>query len=103
MLTTIKLFSPLYARLYERNERSDLDYDSVDVGADELCAYQEAILQAIERDLDTEGKRGLAVYLDNAMLKRKVYSMKPAVELGRQALGRAGGPELCPALAIRSG
>lgn len=48
---------------------------------DELCDYKEEILRAIERErLDTEGDRGLAVYLDNAMLKRKVYSMKPTVE-----------------------
>lgn len=81
MLTTIKLFSPLYAHLCEKNEWGDLDYDSVDMGADELCAYQDVILEAIEREhLDTEGDRGLAVYLDNAMLKRKVHSTKPSVE-----------------------
>lgn len=40
MLTTIKLFSPLYAHLYERNEWGDLDYGSVDMDARELCAYQ---------------------------------------------------------------
>lgn len=81
MLTTIKLFSPLYAHLYERNEWGDLENEPADMGADELCAYQDVILEAIEREhLDTEGDRGLAVYLDNAMLKRKVHSMKPTVE-----------------------
>lgn len=81
MLTTIKLFSPLYAHLYERSEWGNLENEPVDVGADELCAYQDEILKAIEREhLDTEGDRGLAVYLDDAMLKRKVYSMKPTVE-----------------------
>lgn len=81
MLTTIKLFSPLYAHLYERGEWGDLENEPVDMSADELCAYQDEILKAIEQEhLDTEGDRGLAVYLDDAMLKRKVYSMKPAVE-----------------------
>lgn len=81
MLTTIKLFSPLYAHLYEQGEWGDLENEPVDIGADELCAYQDEILKAIEQEhLDTEGDRGLAVYLDDAMLKRKVYSMKPAVE-----------------------
>ena len=48
--------------------------------ASELCAYQDVILEAIKREhLDTEGDRRLAVYLDNAMLKRKAHSMKPAV------------------------
>lgn len=44
----------------------------------ESCA---PIRAAIEQEhLDTEGDRSLAVYLDNAMLKRKVHSMKPTVE-----------------------
>lgn len=81
MLTTIKLFSPLYAHLYERSEWGDLENEPVDMSADELCAYQDEILKAIEREhSDTEGDHGLAVYLDDAMLKRKVYSMKPTVE-----------------------
>ncbi len=81
MLTTMKLFSPLSAQLYERNEWGGLEDEPVDIGADELCAYQGEILKAIKRErLDTEGERGLAVYLDNEMLKRKVYRMTPTVE-----------------------
>ena len=81
MLTTIKLFSPLYAHLYERSEWGGLGNEPVDIDAGELCAYQDEILKAIDREsLDTEGGRGLAVYLDDARLKRKVYSMKPTVE-----------------------
>ena len=81
MLTTIKLFSPLYAHLYERNDWGDLENEPLDMDASELCAYKDVILEAIEREhLDTEGDRGLAVYLDNVMLKRKVQSMKPTVE-----------------------
>lgn len=81
MLTTMKLFSPLSAQLYEKNEWGGLEDEPVDLGADEICAYQGEILEAIKRErLDTEGERGLAVYLDNEMLKRKVYRMAPTVE-----------------------
>lgn len=80
-LVSMKLFSPLYAVLYERNEWGDLEVDPVCMGTDELCDYQDEILAAIERDrLTEEGERGLAVYLRNELLKRKVFSMKPTVE-----------------------
>ena len=80
-LTTVKLFSPLYPQLYERSEWGDLENEPVDMGADELCAYEDKILEALEREcLDSEGDRGLAVYLDNELLKRKVHSMNPTVE-----------------------
>ena len=81
MLNTIKLFSPLYTRLYEQNEWGDMDNEPVDIGAAGLCAYQDQILALIERlRIDPEGDRGLAVYLDNELLKRKVHSMNPTVE-----------------------
>ena len=48
----------------------------------DICDYQEDILSLIEREhLDTEGDRGLAVYLDHVLLRRKVYSMNPTVEI----------------------
>ena len=48
----------------------------------DICKYREDILSLIEREhLDTEGDRGLAVYLDNVLLGRKVYGMKPTVEV----------------------
>ena len=58
------------------------------MGTDELCDYQDEILAAIEREcLDEEGNRGLAVYLDNELLKRKVFSMNPTVEKWDGRLG----------------
>ena len=49
--------------------------------ANEIVEYQEEILAAIEREkLPNEGERGLAVYLDNDVLKGKVYSINPTVE-----------------------
>ncbi|MEQ3170173.1 antirestriction protein ArdA [Dysosmobacter welbionis] len=80
-LTTLKLFSPLYPQLYERNEWGDLESEPVTMGADELCGYQDEIHAAIEQEnLREEGDRGLAVYLRNELLKRKVFSMNPTVE-----------------------
>lgn len=81
MLTTIKLFSPLYAEIYEINQRGDWENSYIDMGADELCAYQSEILSAIVQErLYAEGNRGLADYLHDERLKHKVYSMKPTVE-----------------------
>lgn len=80
-LVSLKLFSPLYPQLYEKNEWGDLMNEPTYMGTDELCDYQDEILAAIEREcLDEEGKRGLAVYLHNELLKRKVFSMNPTVE-----------------------
>ena len=48
----------------------------------ELCEYEEQIKEKIEQEhLDSEGSRGLAVYLDHCFLERKVASMMPAVEV----------------------
>lgn len=81
MLTTMKLFSPLHGHIYERNEWGDLENEPVDMDAGELCAYRKEILDAIRQEhLDTGDDRGLAVYLDHPLLKRKVQSMKPMVE-----------------------
>ena len=80
-MVSLKLFSPLYPQLYERNEWGDLMNEPTYMGTDELCDYQDEILAAIEREcLDEEGNRGLAVYLHNELLKRKVFSMNPTVE-----------------------
>lgn len=81
-LTTLRLFSPLTAELYEKNEWGELEQDSIPMSSRDICDYQEDILSLIEREhLETEGDRGLAVYLDNVLLGRKVYSMNPTVEI----------------------
>ena len=103
-LTTLRLFSPLYPQVYTRDEYGDLSWEPEDMSTCELCGYKDAILEAIEKHrLDTEGDRGLAVYLDNVLLGRKVYSMNPTVEewdgrlwgvLEVQAHGELSGGEL---------
>lgn len=80
-LTTLRLFSPLYPQVFTRDEYGDLNWEPEEMSARELCDYQDEILEAIEKNrLDTEGDRGLAVYLRNALLGRKVYGMNPTVE-----------------------
>lgn len=80
-LTTLRLFSPLYPQVFTRDEYGDLNWEPEEMSAQELCDYREEILWAIaDRHLDSEGDRGLAVYLHNALLGRKVYSMNPTVE-----------------------
>lgn len=80
-LTTLRLFSPLYPQVFTRDEYGDLNWEPEEMSAQELCDYREEILRAIaDRRLDSEGDRGLAVYLHNALLGRKVYSMNPTVE-----------------------
>lgn len=80
-LTTLRLFSPLYPQVFTRDEYGGLNWEPEEMSAQELCDYREEILRAIaDRHLDSEGDRGLAVYLHNALLGRKVYSMNPTVE-----------------------
>lgn len=80
-LTTLRLFSPLYPQVFTRDEYGGLNWEPEEMSVHELCDYREEILRAIaDRCLDSEGDRGLAVYLHNALLGRKVYSMNPTVE-----------------------
>lgn len=73
-LDKFRLFSPLAGRIY-RGEEPDL------ITPYEIYSYEAEIRQAVERDKQGAGEgRGLAVRLDNEILKRKVFSMKPSVE-----------------------
>lgn len=80
-LTTLRLFSPLYPQVYTRDEYGDLEMEPEEMSTHELCDYKYEILAAIEKNrLESEGDRGLAVYLRNALLGRKVHAMNPTVE-----------------------
>ena len=80
-LTDMRLFSPLTAQVYPRTEYGDLENEPDSMSAYELTDYQDEILAAIERDnRDTGGERGLAEYLNNVLLGRKIHSMIPTVE-----------------------
>lgn len=82
-LEEFRLFSPLSGLLYPYDE----DYGGVseipeDISPCDLCQYEDRILERIGQEhLEEEGERGLAVYLGNRLLKRKVFSMNPTVEI----------------------
>ena len=82
-LEKIKLFSPLKGILYPYDEDWGGTSDQAEeVSAGELCQYEDKILEKIGQErLEEEGERGLAAYLHNRLLKRKVFSMKPTVEV----------------------
>lgn len=81
-LTEIRLFSPLKAEIYFRDEWGNFSEDREAVTASELCKYEDQIMEKIVQErLDSEGDRGLAVYLNSSLLERKVASMTPAVEV----------------------
>lgn len=81
-LEEFKLFSPLKGFIYLYDE----DWGGIRNEPDELspcdlCQYEDKILERIGQEhLEEEGERGLAVYLHNRLLNRKVFSMEPAVE-----------------------
>ena len=59
----------------------DLSAEPEEISAYELCEYEDSITEQIAGEqLDSEGERGLAIYLHNQLLDRKVASMIPAVE-----------------------
>ncbi|MCM1218740.1 MAG: DUF6329 domain-containing protein [Lachnospiraceae bacterium] len=82
-LEEFKLFSPLKGILYPYDEDwGGISDQPMEIGAGDLCQYEDQILERIgQEQLEEEGERGLAVYLHNRLLKRKVFSMNPAVEL----------------------
>ena len=79
-LQTLRLFSPLFPHIYRRNEWGDLENEPEDLSVSEILAYEDAILDRIEKEkLPDEGEHGLAVYLD-IDLREKVHGVHPSVE-----------------------
>ena len=82
-LEEFKLFSPLKGIIYPYDEEwGGISNQAGEVSSAELCLYEDKILERIGQErLEEEGERGLAVYLGNRLLKRKVFSMNPTVEM----------------------
>ena len=81
-LSEVRLFSPLKAKLYRDSGWVDFSDKPEEILPYELCEYEDAIMEQIAKEwLDSEGERGLAAYLQNQLLNRKVASMVPAVEV----------------------
>ena len=75
--SVLRLFSPLTAIMYAKDDWGELEECSEELFPSELCSYETEILEQIAKEyLLEEGDRGLAVYLDIPELEEKIYSMK---------------------------
>ena len=81
-LTTLKLYMPLTADLYERNEYGDFDDSSTLLEGSELRGYQDQITAALVKNrMPEETERGLMHWYDEAdSVDRKVRSAVFTVE-----------------------
>ena len=81
-LTTLKLYMPLTADLYERNEYGDFDDCSTLLEGSELRGYQDQITAALVKNrMPEETERGLMHWYDEAdSVDRKVRSAVFTVE-----------------------
>ena len=81
-LTSLKLYMPLTADLYERNEYGDFDDSSTLLEGRELRGYQDQITAALVKNrMPEEAERGLMHWYDEAdSVDRKVRSAVFAVE-----------------------
>ena len=103
-LQTLRLFSPLFPHIYRNNEWGDMDDYREDLTANEVLEYEDEILALIQKEkLPSEGKCGLAVYLDDN-LSRKVYSINPSVEEWNRPRHKCLSPEAneCPFRSFRN-
>ncbi len=75
--TLLKLYMPLYAELYERNEYGDMENEPVDMDSRELREYEGEILKAlIDNRMPEERERGIMHWYDeNDSVNDKVKSV----------------------------
>ena len=80
-LVTTRLFSPLQGEFFEEDEWGNMGETPSVLDGRDLMQYASAIQERINgEDWSHEGDRGLAVYLDNQLLKQRVVSMFPGIE-----------------------
>ncbi len=79
---TLKLYMPLTAELYEREEWADPEVEYVEMGGRDLLSYEGQILRAIKKNqLPEEKERGLMRWYDEGdEVNRKVHSAVFTVE-----------------------
>ena len=82
--TELKLYVPLDIRLAENGMEYDSDDEMESVNGNR---YTREIHTAINKSMGMDGERGLAEYLDDTQsIKKKVYSLKPTVEIHNDVL-----------------
>lgn len=80
-VNSFKLFSPLKASVYTRGEWGGVSDHATELTAHELELFKDSIREMVEKECrELEDDSGLAAYINNGLLKRKVASMMPAVE-----------------------
>lgn len=80
-LVTTRLFSPLQGEFFEEDQWGNMGETPSVLDGRDLMQYASDIQERIdEEDWSHEGDRGLAVYLDNQLLKQRVDSMFPGIE-----------------------
>lgn len=78
---TMRIFFPLKIITYPQGEYG-LDDSPVDITPAEAMAYEDAILAAIAKENRLfENDRGLAEYIHDESLNKKVYSLYPTEEI----------------------
>lgn len=82
-LTQLKLYMPLTAKLYERDDYGNMQEDPTDVDGQDLLGYEDKIFTLIERREMLEGdERGLMTwYGEKDAVDDKVVSLRPTVEV----------------------
>lgn len=80
---TMRIFFPLKITTYLLNDYDWDDQNQVEISSEEAVSYEDAILSAITNDSRRlfENDRGLAEYIENEVLTKKVYSLYPSVEI----------------------
>ncbi len=78
---TMRIFFPLKIITYPQGEYG-LDDNPEDITSKEAVVYEDAILAAIAKENRFfENDRGLAEYIHDEALNKKVYSLYPSVEI----------------------
>ncbi len=85
---TMRIFFPLKVVSYLLNDYDWDDENPVELSSEEAVAYEDAVLAAIahENRRAFENDRGLAEYIENEALNKKVYSLSPSVEVSEGKL-----------------